>query len=93
MTKLKAAEVKAALLKIPGWQRRGAKLVRTIELDDFPRAIRFVTAVAKLAERANHHPDFEIRYRQVTLTLTTHDAGGLTTKDFDLAAKVNQLAT
>ena len=65
---------------------------RTYRFKDFPAAMRFVNAVARRAEKAWHHPDIDIRWNQVTLVLTTHDAGGLTDKDFDLAAKCDRLA-
>jgi 4a-hydroxytetrahydrobiopterin dehydratase len=67
-------------------------IVRTYQFKDFPAAIKFVNAVAKLAEQAWHHPDIDIRWNKVTLTLTTHDAGGLTEKDFDLAGKFDRLS-
>ena len=70
---------------------RGATIVRTFEFKDFPAAIKFVAAVAALAEQAWHHPDIDIRWNKVTLTLSTHDAGGLTEKDFALARQFDQL--
>jgi len=76
---------------MPKWRRRGVVIARTYEFKDFPAAIRFVNAVARLAEKAGHHPDIDIRWNQVTLTLTTHDEGGLTEKDFDLAKKFDRL--
>ena len=71
---------------VPSWRRRGAIIQRTYEFKDFPAAIKFVNAVARIAEKAWHHPDIDIRGNRVTLALTTHDAGGLTRKDFELAA-------
>jgi 4a-hydroxytetrahydrobiopterin dehydratase len=67
-------------------------IARTHHFKDFPTAIKFVSADAKLAEKAWHHPDIDIRWNKVTLTLTTHDAGGLTEKDFDLAGKFDRLS-
>ena len=58
---------------------------------NFPPAIKFVDTLARLAEKANHHPDIDIRWNKVTLTLSTHDAGGVTTKDFALAKKFDAL--
>ena len=64
---------------------------RTYQFKDFPAAIQFVNIAAEIAERAWHHPDIDIRWNKVTLVLTTHDAGGLTEKDFDLAQKFDRL--
>lgn len=91
MKKLSAAEIKSALAVRPGWKRTGKTIARTFEFKNFPPAIKFVNAVAKLAEKAGHHPDIDIRWNKVKLTLTTHDAGGLTDKDFALAAKIDRL--
>ena len=77
---------------MPEWRRKGSSIARTFEFDDFVTAIKFVNAVARAAEKANHHPDIDIRWNKVTLVLTTHDAGGLTAKDFALAARFNELA-
>lgn len=85
-------ELRAAQLTIPLWRRRGSILHRTFEFPDFLQSMKFVNRVAKVAERAQHHPDIDIRWNKVTLALTTHDAGGLTSKDFELAAKVDVLA-
>ena len=92
MKKLSAPEVKTALATVPDWKKKGATIARTYPFKDFPAAIKFVNAAAKLAEQAWHHPDIDIRWNKVTLTLTTHDAGGLTEKDFDLAGKFDQLS-
>ena len=90
MEKLSIKKIKTALATVPDWKKKGRTIVRTYQFKDFPAAIKFVNAVAKLAEQAWHHPDIDIRWNQVTLTLTTHDAGGLTKKDFDLAGKFNR---
>jgi 4a-hydroxytetrahydrobiopterin dehydratase len=91
MAKLTPVQVKASLRTVPGWKKKGRALTRTFEFKDFPEAIKFVNRLAKLAEKAGHHPDIDIRWNKVTLTLTTHDEGGLTDKDFDLAAKFSRL--
>lgn len=91
MAKLTATQIKTALATVPDWRRRGKTITRTFTFKDFPAAIKFVTAIAKLAEKAWHHPDIDIRWNKVTLTLTTHDVGGLTDKDFALAKKFDQL--
>jgi len=88
--KLSAIQIKAALATLPDWKKRGATLTRTFVFKDFPAAIKFVNVIAKLAEQAGHHPDIDIRWNKVTLTLTTHDAGGLTERDFALAKKIGR---
>jgi 4a-hydroxytetrahydrobiopterin dehydratase len=84
--------LRTALKSIPHWSRRGRKIVRTLEFEDFPAAMKFVNAVARAAEKAAHHPDIDIRWNRVTLVLTTHDAGGLTGRDLALAAHIDRLA-
>jgi 4a-hydroxytetrahydrobiopterin dehydratase len=91
MKKLSAVQIKSALAAVPGWTRTGAAISRTYQFKDFPAAVQFVNAVAEIAERAWHHPDIDIRWNKVVLTLTTHDAGGLTEKDFALAGKFDRL--
>lgn len=92
MSKLTPVQIKAALPAVPQWRRKAAVISRTFEFKDFVVAMKFVNAVARTAERAWHHPDIDIRWNKVTLALTTHDAGGLTEKDFALAAKFDGLA-
>jgi len=91
MAKYSAAQTKAALRFLPEWTKKGSTITRTFQFRDFSTAIEFVTALARLAERAAHHPDIDIRWNKVTLTLTTHDEGGLTEKDFDLATQIEKL--
>ena len=91
MAKYSAAQTKAALRFLPRWTKKGPVITRTFQFRDFSTAIEFVKALADLAEKADHHPDIDIRYNKVTLSLTTHDEGGLTEKDFDLATKIDQL--
>ena len=91
MPKLNAAQIKTALATVPDWRKKGATIARTFELKDFPAALKFVNRVAVLAEQAWHHPDIDIRWNKVALTLTTHDEGGLTEKDFALARKFDRL--
>ena len=81
----------AALVTVPEWNVKAATLRRTFQFQDFPAAMVFVNDVAGLAESAGHHPDIDIRWNRVTLALTTHDAGGLTEKDFALARQVDLL--
>ena len=92
MKKFTAAQIKTARAGLPDWKLQGAAIARTFQFKDFPAAIRFVSAAAELAEQAWHHPDIDIRWNKVTLTLTTHDAGGLTKKDFVLARKFDELS-
>ena len=92
MSKLTAQQLKDALPRVPDWRKKSQTITRTCEFKDFPEAIKFVNAVARLSEKAWHHPDLDIRWNKVTLTLTTHDQGGLTKKDFDLAEKFDRLA-
>lgn len=89
---LSDGRITAALAELPGWQRSGESLVRTIESASFPGAVELVQKVAAAAEQANHHPDIDIRWRKVTYTLSTHSAGGITQQDLDLAAKIEALA-
>jgi 4a-hydroxytetrahydrobiopterin dehydratase len=92
MKKLSAPEIKTALATVPDWKKKGATIARTYPFKDFPAAIKFVYPVAGLAEKAWHHPDIDIRWNKVALALTTHDAGGLTGKDFALAKKFDGLS-
>ena len=73
----------------PDWAIHGESITRTFEFKNFQEAMGFVTSVALAAEHAFHHPDIDIRWNKVTLTLSTHDQGGLTEKDTDLATKVD----
>ena len=88
---LSDAEIAAALAGLPGWAREGDMIVKTYERPSFPEAIEFVGRIAQRAEAADHHPDILIQYKHVTLTLSTHSAGGLTAMDFELAREANGL--
>jgi 4a-hydroxytetrahydrobiopterin dehydratase len=85
MERLTEAQVQESLAAIPEWSLVGEAIQRTYQFDDFLHAMKFVNAVADEAEQNQHHPDILIRYSRVTLTLATHDAGGITGKDFALA--------
>lgn len=89
---LAAPAVRAALQSVPTWRRRGKVITRTYEFPDFVAALKYVNHVGRAAEKAQHHPDIDIRWNQVRLALTTHDAGGLTERDFALAARCDALA-
>jgi 4a-hydroxytetrahydrobiopterin dehydratase len=84
-------EIAGRLGGVAGWERQGSSIATTVTRKDFRDAMLFTGAVAYLAEQANHHPDILIQWNKVTLTLSTHSAGGLTTADFDLAGKINAL--
>lgn len=85
------AELVDRLRSFSSWELDGAQIRRTITLSTFMGAIDFVGKVAVVAERLNHHPDIDIRYRRVEIAVSTHSAGGLTELDFQLAAMVNDL--
>jgi 4a-hydroxytetrahydrobiopterin dehydratase len=89
MTRLDEAAVAQALRQTPGWELRGSEIRRTYRFRDFREALGFVNRVGELAEGAGHHPDIDLRYNAVTLALTTHDAGGLTARDFELARAID----
>jgi 4a-hydroxytetrahydrobiopterin dehydratase len=86
-----SAEKAASLLTtLPQWEIKAGELVRIYKFEDFVTALEFVNQIAVLAEKAGHHPDIDIRYNKVRLALVTHDAGGLTSKYFDLAAQADK---
>ena len=84
-------QIRENLGKLKGWQVEGGQLTKTFKFDTFVIALNFVNRVGELAERSGHHPDIDIRYNRVRLNLSTHDAGGLTEKDFDLDARSDLL--
>ena len=91
MNKLDEAEIGKRLAELPHWSRSGDEISREFDLGGFGPAMAFVNRVAGLAEEAEHHPDILIRYSRVRLTLTTHDAGGLTDSDLGLAGRIDAL--
>lgn len=90
--RLSDEEADAALARLPGWTRDGVTIRRSFELPTFADAVAFVVRIGFHAEKANHHPDIDIRWRAVTLALTTHDVGGLTELDLDLARAADTVA-
>ena len=92
MALLSDAEVEARLAELPGWRRSGDAIVKTFERGDFVGSVRFLDSVVEPAEAMNHHPDVEISWDKVELTLSTHSEGGLTEADFELATKIDALA-
>jgi 4a-hydroxytetrahydrobiopterin dehydratase len=89
---LNQTEINQQIQNLSGWTTDGKKITRTFQFKDFVDAIAFVNKLVEPAEAAGHHPDLMISYNKVTVNLTTHDAGGITQKDFDLAKQISQLA-
>lgn len=91
MEHLSIKEIYDRLSELNGWEMHGQEIVKEFEFANFREAMEFAQKVGEEAERENHHPDININYSKVTLKLTTHDAGGLTYKDFKLARIIEQL--
>jgi len=83
--------IQTLLMEIPNWELEGDMISRTVEFPSFLEAVDAVNNIAREAEAIDHHPDIDIRWRTVRLALSTHSAGGLTTLDFQLAKKLDQL--
>ncbi len=92
MAKMTPGAVRRRLAGLRGWRQAGDAIEKQYTFQDFKAAMFFVNVVAGLAERAGHHPDITINYNRVTLSLSTHDAGGITGKDFDLARRIEAVA-
>ncbi|MFO0831173.1 MAG: 4a-hydroxytetrahydrobiopterin dehydratase [Phycisphaerales bacterium] len=92
MEKLNQDQIDQALAALPNWSQVGEAIQRTFDFENFIVAMKFVDKVAVAAEQVQHHPDILIRYKKVTLTYATHDANGITAKDFDAAANADQIA-
>lgn len=93
MAKLTDSEISAGLAKLTGWSRDGDAIVKSFAFKAFQDGIRFVDRVAVAADAADHHPDIDIRYTTVKMSLSTHSAGGLTNKDFALAGEIDDKMT
>jgi len=91
MEHLSIKEIHDRLEELKGWELIGHEITKEFRFKDFKEAMEFVNKIAEEAERINHHPDILIKYNKVDITLTTHDAGGLTYKDFKLARVIEQL--
>ncbi len=91
-TPLTGDELARAVAALPGWSIAGGKLHREFKFPDFVRAFSFMSAAALVAEARNHHPEWFNVYGRVVVDLTTHDAGGITQNDLDVAKKMNELA-
>jgi 4a-hydroxytetrahydrobiopterin dehydratase len=89
---LTESQLNEALQELQTWQWRDGQIERTVTAKSFPEGIQLVRQVADFAEQANHHPNIDIRYRNVTFYLSTHDSGGITQKDIDLAKRINAIA-
>lgn len=91
MARLGDSEIQERLAALEGWTREGNAIHKTFNFPDFPRAIAFVERMVAPAEGANHHPDIDIRYNRVMISLSTHSEGGITEKDFELANQIDTL--
>ncbi len=91
MPLLDEATIEQRLGAVPTWRREGGAIVRDLELPDFATALGFVNAVGEEAERRDHHPDIDIRWRTVTFRCATHSAGGVTTRDIALANRIDRI--
>ncbi len=92
VARLSDDEIRSGLRGLPGWERRDDEIEKVYELPSFADAIAFVTRVGFLAEKANHHPDLDVRWRKVRTVLSTHDEGGITEKDLALAGEIESAA-
>lgn len=93
IAKLSADEIQTELAKLTGWTIQDGKLHRELKFDGFVEAFGFMASVALVAERSDHHPEWFNVWNKVVIDLTTHDAGGLSARDFKLAAAIDKLAT
>ncbi|MGH9616231.1 MAG: 4a-hydroxytetrahydrobiopterin dehydratase [Acidobacteriaceae bacterium] len=91
MTKLSEKEIVEKLPTVSGWRYESGALVRDYAFADFAEAFAFVVRLALLAEKANHHPDMDIRYNKLRVVLVSHDAGGVTSRDLSMAAEIGKL--
>jgi 4a-hydroxytetrahydrobiopterin dehydratase len=90
---LSDSEIEAKLSELDGWERSGDAIVKTFERGDFVGSVRFVESLVEPAEGMGHHPDLEISWDKVEVSISTHSEGGLTANDFELAAKIDALAS
>ncbi len=92
MALLSDTEIDERLAGLEGWERRGDAIAREFELKDFVGSVDFVNGLTPVAEEMNHHPDLEISWNKVTVSISTHSEGGITANDFELAGKIDALA-
>ncbi len=93
MAGLSEQEIRERLADTPGWARLGIEIMRSFIFETFAEGIAFVVDVARLADEMDHHPDIDIRYNKIKVAMTSHDTGGLTERDFRLAAGISGLET
>jgi 4a-hydroxytetrahydrobiopterin dehydratase len=91
MARLDDQQIEDKLSGLEGWERSGDAIEKRFELDDFKGSVDFVNRITPEAEEMNHHPDLEISWKTVTVTITTHSEGGLTDGDFELARRIDAL--
>ena len=92
MALLSEEDIEARLERLDGWERRGEAIVKEFKAGDFAGSIDFVNRLTPVAEEMNHHPDLQVSWDTVTVSLTTHSEGGLTAGDFELASRIDSLA-
>jgi 4a-hydroxytetrahydrobiopterin dehydratase len=92
MSKLAEDEIDNRLAQLEGWRRRGEAIAKEFKLDDFVGSVDFINRLTPVAEEMNHHPDLQVSWNTVTVSITTHSEGGLTENDFELAKKIDPLA-
>jgi 4a-hydroxytetrahydrobiopterin dehydratase len=92
MARLSDEEIEQRLAGMDGWERDGAAIRKTFEGEDFMSSVKLVDRLAPVAEEMNHHPDLEISWNKVIVSLSTHSEGGLTENDFELASRIDGLA-
>lgn len=90
--KMSAQQIEASLKDLPNWKLKDEKLHRELKFKNFVQAWGFMTQVAVLAEKMNHHPEWSNVWNKVTIDLTTHEADGISQRDFDLAKQIDQVA-
>ena len=93
MAKLSEPEIQGQMPAAKGWERLGDMLIRTWQFPSFRRALEFVNQAAALAERCDHYPDIILSFRSLRIELSTHSAGGLTARDFEVASELGALPT
>ena len=91
-TKLSPAEITERLKSLPGWRLENGVIVRDYPTDGWPTTLMLVNAIGYMAEAAYHHPDLNVTWGRITVKLSTHSAGGITDKDFELARKFDEIA-
>jgi 4a-hydroxytetrahydrobiopterin dehydratase len=92
MATLSDEDIEARLAALPGWEREGDAIKKTLKFEDFVDSVQFVNRITPVAEELNHHPDLSISWNTVVVSLSTHSQGGITENDFELATRVDGLA-